>query len=50
MCMTTSPQYARVCMMNGSKQLIPSSHHTVAKSEQARMLAEFIGVCGVGRA
>jgi len=49
-CMTTSPQYARVCMMNGGKQLIPSSHYTVAKGKQARMLAEFIGGCGVGRA
>ena len=49
-CMTTSPQYARVCTMNSSKQLIPSSHYTIAKGEQARMLAEFIGGCGVGRA
>ena len=25
-CMTTSPQYARVCMMNSKEQLVPTSH------------------------
>ena len=49
-CLTTSPQYARVCMMNSNEQLAPSSHYSTAKGEQGRMLAEFIGGCGVGRA
>jgi len=49
-CMTTSPQYARLCMMKSGEEVIPSSHYTVAKGKQAKMLAEFIGGCGIGRA
>ncbi len=49
-CMTTSPQYARVCMMNSKYQLAPSSHYTSMKGEKAKTLAEFIGGCGIGRA
>ncbi|MBC7188727.1 radical SAM protein [Candidatus Aerophobetes bacterium] len=49
-CMTTSPQYARVCMLRGSLEDVPTSHYTSAKGKKARILAEFIGGCGVGRA
>jgi len=49
-CMTTSPQYARVCMMRGSLEKVPTSHYTNAKGKKAKILAEFIGGCGVGRA
>ncbi len=49
-CMTTSPQYARVCMMKSNLSFAPSSHYTTARGRQARVLAEFIGGCGVGRA
>ena len=49
-CMTTSPQYARVCMMRGNLEKIPTSHYTYSKGKKAKTLAEFIGGCGVGRA
>jgi radical SAM protein with 4Fe4S-binding SPASM domain len=49
-CMTTSPQYARVCMTNSEEQLVPTSHYTAMKGKKAKTLAEFIGGCGVGRA
>jgi len=50
-CMTTSPQYARVCMENSHFQIAPTSHHwTIVKGTKARILAEFVGGCGVGRA
>ncbi len=49
-CMTTAPQYARVCMAGGSQKVIPSSHYTSLQGEKAKLLAEFIGGCGVGRA
>ena len=49
-CMTTCPQYARVCMMNSEDQLAPTSHYTTLKGKKAKTLAEFIGGCGVGRA
>jgi len=49
-CMTTSPQYARVCMMRGNLEKVPTSHYTYAKGKKAKTLAEFIGGCGVGRA
>lgn len=48
-CMTTSPQYARICMMRGTFEKVPTSHYTDAKGKKARALAEFIGGCGVGR-
>ncbi|MBE0477592.1 radical SAM protein [Candidatus Aerophobetes bacterium] len=49
-CMTTAPQYARVCMMRSSSGEVPTSHYTDARGKKARVLAEFIGGCGVGRA
>ena len=49
-CMTTAPQYARVCMMQGNADRIPTSHYSEARGRKAKMLAEFIGGCGVGRA
>lgn len=49
-CMTTAPQYARVCMMKGSLDDVPTSHYTYARGKKAKLLAEFIGGCGVGRA
>lgn len=51
-CMTTAPQYARVCIMQSKEQVVPSSHYTGVniKGKEAKMLAEFIGGCGVGRA
>jgi len=56
-CMTTSPQYGRVATMRGNlgkipaaHRKIPTSHYSEAKGEKAKILAEFIGGCGVGRA
>lgn len=48
--LTTCPQYARVCMMKSKGQLAPTSHGTINKGEKTRLMAEFIGGCGVGRA
>lgn len=48
--LTTCPQYARVCMMKSKGQLAPTSHCTTNKGEKTRLMAEFIGGCGVGRA
>jgi len=48
--LTTCPQYARVCMMKSKGQLAPTSHYTTNKGEKTRLIAEFIGGCGVGRA
>ena len=49
-CMTTSPQFARVCMMRGNLNKVPTSHYTFAKGKKAKIMAEFVGGCGVGRA
>ena len=49
-CMTTSPQYGRVAMMRGNLGKIPTSHYSEAKGKKAKIMAEFIGGCGVGRA
>jgi radical SAM protein with 4Fe4S-binding SPASM domain len=48
-CMTTSPQFARVCM-SANLEYAPTSHYTSARGKMAKALAEFIGGCGVGRA
>jgi len=48
--LSTCPQYARICMMKTNSELAPTSHYTVSKGEEAHLLAEFIGGCGVGRA
>ena len=48
--LTTCPQYARVCMMKSKGQLAPTSHCTINKGEKTRLMAEFLGGCGVGRA
>ncbi len=47
--LTTCPQYARVAMQRSEDQIAPSSHYSVDKGSRARLLAEFIGGCGVGR-
>jgi len=47
--LTTCPQYARVAMQKSEGNIIPTSHYSVDKSGKARLLAEFIGGCGVGR-
>jgi len=48
--LTTCPQYARVCMNNSQGKLAASSHYSMSKGDKTRLLAEFIGGCGVGRA
>jgi radical SAM protein with 4Fe4S-binding SPASM domain len=48
--LTTCPQYARVCMSNSQGELVASSHYSMSKGDKTRLLAEFIGGCGVGRA
>jgi len=48
--LTTCPQYARVCMDNSQGSFAASSHYSASKGGKARLLAEFIGGCGVGRA
>ncbi len=47
--LTTCPQYARVCMENSQGNFAASSHYSASKGGKARLLAEFIGGCGVGR-
>ncbi|MEA1965627.1 MAG: radical SAM protein [Candidatus Aerophobetes bacterium] len=48
--LTTCPQYARVSMMRSKGQLAPTSHYTMGRGEKTRLIAEFVGGCGVGRA
>jgi len=48
--LSTCPQYARVCMMRTEGTLSPTSHYTMSRGEKTRLIAEFIGGCGVGRA
>jgi len=48
--LTTCPQYARVCMSNSSDSFVASSHYSTSVGDKARLLAEFVGGCGVGRA
>jgi len=49
-CMTTAPQFARVCLVRSHAEMAPTSHYTVAKGKKAATVAEFVGGCGVGRA
>lgn len=48
--LSTCPQYARVCMMKSEGQVAPTSHYSVSKGKETRLIAEFMGGCGVGRA
>lgn len=48
--LSTCPQYARVCMMRSEGQLAPTSHYSINRGETTRLIAEFLGGCGVGRA
>lgn len=49
--MTTSPQFGRVCMMEapaGGRMVM--GHYGIDAGERARVLAQYIGGCGAGRA
>ncbi|TKJ47947.1 radical SAM protein [Candidatus Aerophobetes bacterium Ae_b3a] len=48
--LTSCPQYARVCMNKSQGEFTASSHYSMSKGDKTRLLAEFIGGCGVGRA
>lgn len=48
--LSTCPQYARVCMMRSKGTLSPTSHYTIGRGEKTRLIAEFVGGCGAGRA
>jgi len=48
--LTSCPQYARVCMDKSLGELAASSHYSMSKGDKTRLLAEFVGGCGVGRA
>jgi len=48
--LTTCPQYARVSMMRSKGELAVTSHYSMMRGEKTRLIAEFIGGCGVGRA
>ncbi len=48
--LTTCPQYARVCMDKSQGEFAASSHYSMSRGDKTRLLAEFVGGCGVGRA
>lgn len=49
--MTTSPQFGRICMMEASAgERIAIGHYGIDAGERARVLAQYIGGCGAGRA
>ncbi|HHU64274.1 MAG TPA: radical SAM protein [Clostridiales bacterium] len=47
---STCPQYGRYCYQNAPEDVIINSHYGYAKGEHAKMLADYVGGCGVGRA
>lgn len=52
-CMTTAPQFARICIAGKAFENLekaPTSHYTSTRGKMARIMAEFVGGCGVGRA
>ena len=49
---TTCPQYGRFCYENGPDDIIVNAHYNFLdlKGAEAKMLADYIGGCGAGRA
>ncbi|HHV72806.1 MAG TPA: radical SAM protein [Clostridia bacterium] len=47
---STCPQYGRYCYQHAPNEVIINSHYGYAKGEYAKMLADYIGGCGAGRA
>jgi radical SAM protein with 4Fe4S-binding SPASM domain len=49
---TTCPQYGRICYQNGPDDIIVNAHYNFLdlKGAEAKMLADYIGGCGAGRA
>ncbi len=49
---TTCPQYGRFCYQNGPDDIIVNAHYNFLelKGAEAKMLADYIGGCGAGRA
>ncbi|WP_409377021.1 SPASM domain-containing protein [Candidatus Sordicultor fermentans] len=47
---STTPQFGRKCLEKDPEGVIVTSHYSVSEGRLARVVAEYVGGCGAGRA